>query len=370
VSITYQLTDGQRALRDVVARFVAEECPPAARRRALDSEHGFDAGLWSRLAGEVGLPALAIPEEYGGAGGSALELAIALEHTGAALVPSPLFATSALAASLLTACEDEPVQADLLPRLATGTTATVAAQFTRDLRPAPDVRAERHRNDWTLHGRVPFVVDGSSAEIILVSAAAPEGLGLFVVSGDASGLTRSPMHTLDLTRRQALLKFRSVPARPITVGGSAESVVTCWIDRVAAALAAEQVGGAQRCLGAAVDYAVTRKQFGQPIGRFQAVKHKCADIYLAVESARSAALHAAQVAAGGSDDLAVIAPIAKATCSDAFVFAAAESLHVHGGIGFTWEHDAHLYYRRARASASMFGTPEAHRELLVSRLGL
>jgi alkylation response protein AidB-like acyl-CoA dehydrogenase len=370
MTLTYRPTQEQQALREVVAQFLAEEYPATARRRALESEHGFDPRLWRRLVGELGLPALAIPQAYGGAGASTAELAIVLEQTGAALLAAPLFATAALAAVLLAGSDDEPARADLLPRLASGTTATVAAQFGQDLRPTSEVRAEPRGPHWTLHGRAPFVIDGSCAQIILVAAMTPTGLGLFSADGDAPGLTRSPMRTLDLTRRQTVLDFGSVAARPVAAPGSADAILVRWLDQVVTLLAAEQVGGTQRCLDAAVDHAHRREQFGEPIGRFQAIKHKCADIYLALESARTAALHAALIASAEPSGLGIVAPIAKATCSDAFVFAAGESLHIHGGIGFTWEHDAHLYHRRARASAAMFGTAAAHRELLVSRMGL
>ena len=370
MSVTYQLTDEQRALREVVARFVGEEYQSAELRRAVTPDQGYDLQLWHRLAGELGLPALAVPASFDGAGASMTELAIVLEQTGAALLASPLFATSALAASLLADCDDDAARADFLPKLATGTTGTVAVRFTRDLRLAPEARADKRGSEWTLHGRASFVLDGASAEIILVVAATSSGPGVFCVAGDAPGLARAPMHTLDLTRPQAVLEFRSVPARAVVTPDSCDALLAAWLDRVVTALAAEQVGGAQHCLDAAVDYARTREQFGEPIGRFQAIKHKCADIFVTLESARTAAWHAAQIATADPQALGVVAPIAKAMCSEAFVFAAAESLHIHGGIGFTWEHDAHLYYRRARASAAQFGTPAGHRELLVSRLGL
>jgi alkylation response protein AidB-like acyl-CoA dehydrogenase len=215
-----------------------------------------------------------------------------------------------------------------------------------------------------------FVVDGLVANLLLVVGRDPAGLSLFAVRPDAAGLVRTPLDTLDQTRKQARLEFVDTPARLIGPAGGALSGLARTLDLAAVALAAEQVGGAQRCLDAAVDYAKNRIQFGRPIGSFQAIKHKCADMLVEVESARSAAYYAAWTAEDDSAELPVVASLAKSYCSDAFVNAAAQNIQIHGGMGFTWEHPAHLYYRRAKSSELMLGDPAYHRELIIQRMGL
>ncbi|MCU1658767.1 MAG: putative acyl-CoA dehydrogenase, partial [Pseudonocardiales bacterium] len=216
-----------------------------------------------------------------------------------------------------------------------------------------------------------FVLDGCAADVLLVYADGPAGPSLFLVSGTATGLVRSPMTTLDLTRRQARLDFSQTPARPVGDIGAGRRIVERALRLGTIALAAEQVGGAQRCLELAVEYAKTREQFGKPIGSFQAIKHKCADMLLEIESARSAARYAAAVASVGDDqDLIEAASLAGTYCSQTYFHVAAETVQIHGGVGFTWEHDAQLYFRRAKASELMLGTPADHRRVLAKQLGL
>jgi alkylation response protein AidB-like acyl-CoA dehydrogenase len=214
------------------------------------------------------------------------------------------------------------------------------------------------------------VIDGHTADLIMVVARTPAGLSMFAVDGTAEGLTRTALATMDQTRKQARLEFAAVPGRLIGTDGAAGPVVTRILDLAAVALAAEQVGGAQRCLDMAVEYAKSRIQFGRPIGSFQAIKHKCADMLLEVESAKSAAYYAGWAAAEDSDELPVVASLAKSYCSEAYFHAAAENIQIHGGIGFTWEHDAHLYFKRAKSSELLLGDPSYHRELLAQRIGI
>ena len=195
-------------------------------------------------------------------------------------------------------------------------------------------------------------------------------MSLFAVEGGAAGMTATPLATMDQTRKQARIEFASTPARLVGDEGGAAPVLSRTLDLAAVALAAEQVGGAQRCLDMAVDYAKTRIQFGRPIGSFQAIKHKCADMLLEVESAKSAAYYAGWAAAEDSEELPVVASLAKSYCSEAYFHAAAENIQIHGGIGFTWEHDAHLYFKRAKSSELMLGDPSYHRELLAQRIGI
>ncbi len=223
---------------------------------------------------------------------------------------------------------------------------------------------------WRLDGHKSFVLDGHVADTLVVAARSDAGVGLFLVDGDASGLVRTSLPTLDLTRKQARLTFEATPARLLGADGGAGPVLARVLDVAAAALASEQVGGAQRCLDMTVEHVRSRVQFGRPIGSFQAVQHRCADMLLEVESARSAAMDAALAVERGSDDLPTAAAMAKAVCSDAYAYVAAETIHLHGGLGFTWDHDAHLYFKRAKSSRLLFGDPRHHREQLARHIGI
>ena len=348
---------------------------PAAclARTEPDGDRYYDAKLWHVLAGEIGLCALSLPERYGGTGYSRADRAAAMHEMGRCLVPSPFLASAVLAAETLLATQDGDVLADLLPGVAAGTTlATVAYQETpgHDRRP---VHAVRGGGGWLLTGSRSFVLDGCQADVVLVPAATDDGVSLFAVDArSAGGLTRRPMRTLDLSRPQARLDFSATPARLAGEPGGGAAATTEGVAHAAIALAAEQAGGAERCLEAAVAYAGLRRQFGRPIGSFQAIKHKCADLLIAVESARSAARYAASVSSGpaAGEDLYAAAALAGAYCSTAYLTVAAENIQIHGGIGFTWEHDAHLYFRRAKAAEVMFGTPATHRAFLACHLGL
>jgi alkylation response protein AidB-like acyl-CoA dehydrogenase len=261
-----------------------------------------------------------------------------------------------------------------LPSIAAGDTIATLA-FTEDAGrwelEAVTTAAKKSGDTWTLSGHKSFVLDGHTAGLILVAARTPAGLSLFAVEADASGLTRTPLSTMDQTRKQARLEFADTPATLVGRDGDAAPGLEKTLQLAAVALAAEQVGGAQRVLDNAVDYAKNRMQFGRPIGSFQAIKHKCADMLLQVESAKSAAYYGAWAAATDDDDeLALAASLAKSYCSEAYFHCAAENIQIHGGIGFTWEHHAHLYFKRAKSSELLLGDPAYHRELLAQRLGI
>jgi alkylation response protein AidB-like acyl-CoA dehydrogenase len=332
---------------------------------------GYDEKLWAALAGEIGLCGLSLPERYGGSGYSRADRAAALHEMGRCLLPSPFLASAVLAAETLLATADEEVLDGVLPGLGAGTTlATVAYRETPGHRP---VHAEREGAGWLLTGSRSFVLDGGQADLILVPAATDDRTSLFAVdAASAPGLSRRPMRTLDPSRPQACLDFSATPGRLVGDVGNGATAVRAGVAHATIALAAEQVGCAERCLEAAVEYAGMRRQFGQPIGSFQAIKHKCADLLIRVESARSAARYAASVSTGSvaDEDLYAAAALAGAYCSAACFTVAAENIQIHGGIGFTWEHDAHLYFRRAKASEVMFGTPAEHRAFLARHLGL
>jgi alkylation response protein AidB-like acyl-CoA dehydrogenase len=367
----FAFTDEQRELAATLRRFLQDKSPSSEVRRLMRTEQGYDPRTWSQLAGQLGLPGLVIPEKYGGSGAGPVELAIACEETGRALLCAPFFATAVLAAQALLASGDQAAQEEFLPAIADGGTIATLAVCEDDGAWTTDrltTRARRAGDGYVLDGRKSFVLDGHTAGLLLVVALADGGPSLFAVPGDAGGLARRPLQTLDATRKQAALSLDAVPARLVGAEGSAADVVARTLRLAAVALAAEQVGGAQRCLDMSVEYAKIRMQFGRPIGSFQAIKHMCADMLLEVESARSAAYYAAWAAQDGSDELPLVASLAKACCSEAYFRAAADNIQIHGGIGFTWEHDAHLYYRRAKSAELMLGTPAEHREIAAGYL--
>jgi alkylation response protein AidB-like acyl-CoA dehydrogenase len=370
--MNFAFSDEQEELRRSVRRFLQEKSPSAEVRRLMETTEGFDQAVWDQMANQLGLQALAIPEEYGGAGFTHVELTVVFEEMGAALLCAPYFSTVALGANAILSSGDESAKKDLLPGIADGSVKATLAITEDSGRWEPDaVTLEATGGpDWSLTGHKMYVIDGHIADLVIVVARTGKGLSLFAVDGNASGLVRTPLATMDQTRKQARLEFSSVPARLIGAEGEAGPAVTRVLDLAAVALAAEQVGGAQRCLDMAVDYAKTRIQFGRPIGSFQAIKHKCADMLLEVESAKSAAYYAGWAAAEDSDELPVVASLAKSYCSEAYFHAAAENIQIHGGIGFTWEHDAHLFFKRAKSSELLLGDPSYHRELLAQRIGI
>ena len=364
----------QDELRTVVRSFLAKYSDEAAVRRLAADPRGHDVVVWRRMAGELGLQGLAVPEEYGGSGFGYVELGVVFEEAGRALLCEPYFATVALAAEALLRCADERARADLLPGIASGATiATLALTEDGGRWDEPGVRlAARDTADgWRLTGAKTYVTDGLLADLLLVAARTPAGISLFAVDAGAAGLTRTPLPTLDQTRKQARLDFTGTPARLIGAEGTAWPVLERTLATASVLLAAEQVGGAAAALDAAVDYARIRVQYGRPIGSFQGIKHKCADMLVEIESARSAAYAGLwALDAGDATEIAVAAALAQAFCSEAFTKVAGDNIQVHGGIGFTWEHPAHLYFKRAKSSEVLLGTPSYHRELLAARLGI
>ena len=371
--MNFAFSEEQEELRRSVRRFLEDKSPMTEVRRLMETTEGFDRAVWDQMANQLGLQALAIPEEYGGAGFGYVELIVVFEEMGAALLCAPYFATVALGANALLSSGDEGAKKDLLPGIASGETIATLA-FTEDTgrwdADGITLVATGSGGEWKLDGHKMFVVDGNNANLVLVAGRTDKGVSLFAVEGAAAGMTATPLATMDQTRKQARIEFASTPARLVGEEGGAAPVLSRTLDLAAVALAAEQVGGAQRCLDMSVDYAKTRIQFGRPIGSFQAIKHKCADMLLEVESAKSAAYYAGWAAAEDSEELPVVASLAKSYCSEAYFHAAAENIQIHGGIGFTWEHDAHLYFKRAKSSELMLGDPSYHRELLAQRIGI
>ncbi|WP_328430688.1 acyl-CoA dehydrogenase family protein [Streptomyces sp. NBC_00443] len=366
----------QDELRKVVRSFLAKYSDEQAVRRLAADPEGHDVFIWRRMSGELGLQGLAVPEEYGGSGFGYVELGIVFEEAGRALLCGPYFATVALAAEALLRCDDESARHDLLPGIASGeTVATLALTEDGGRWDEPGIRLTASGDTttgWRLTGTKTYVPDGHLADLLLVAARTPVGISLFAVdAADARGLTRIPLPTLDQTRKQARLEFTDTPARLLGTEGTAWPALERTLATASVLLAAEQVGGAAAALDAAVDYARIRVQYGRPIGSFQGIKHKCADMLTEIESARSAAYGGLWALDAGDDmEIAAAAPLAQAFCSEAFTRVAGDNIQVHGGIGFTWEHPAHLYFKRAKSSEALLGSPSYHRELLAARLGI
>lgn len=367
-------SEEQDELRKVVRSFLAKHSgEPDVRRLAADPR-GHDLVVWRRMAGELGLQGLAVPEEYGGSGFGYVDLGIVFEEAGRALLCGPYLATVALAAEALLRCDDEQARHDLLPGIASGeTVATLALTEDGGRWDASGIRLTAHDRGggWRLTGAKTYVPDGHLADLLLVAARTPSGISLFAVDADTPGLVRTPLPTLDQTRKQARVQFTDTPARLLGTEGTAWPALERALATAAVLLAAEQVGGAAAALDAAVDYARIRVQYGRPIGSFQGIKHKCADMLVEIESARSAAYGGLWALDTGDDtEIAVAAALAQTFCSEAFTKVAGDAIQIHGGIGFTWEHPAHLYFKRAKSSEVLLGTPAYHRELLATRLGI
>ncbi len=350
-------------LRASVRGYLESAAPEAEVRRIAETPSGSDPAVWARLA-DLGLTGLGVPEDFGGAGAGFAELGVVLEELGRSLLPAPFFSTAVLGVQALLLSGDAAAQAEYLPQVAEGRLRVAVGTVG-----ASTVAAVPGSRGWLLDGLADGVLDGATADLVLVFAAADDGPALFAVPADAAGLSRTPLRTLDLTRRQARVELHATPAVLVGSAGDGGRVAAALLDRALAALAAEQVGGAQRVLEMAVEYARTRYQFGRSIGSFQAVKHRCADMLIDVERARVAADAALAAVDTSAADLPVAARVAGTFCGEAYFAAAASNIQVHGGIGFTWEHPAHLYYRRAKSSQLLFGSPGEHREELMRQLG-
>lgn len=368
----FALTEEQQQLRSAVRGFLDLKSTESQVRHVMETPEGYDRSVWRQMADQLGLQGLAIPEEFGGAGFGVAELGVVLEETGRALLPGPFFGSVVLAGSVLMQCGDDDAKARYLPGIAAGETIAAVALTEQSGRWDADsigVRAKYDGNSWTLHGTKTFVLDGHIADLMLVVARTDAGFSLFAVDAD-NRIARNQQSSIDPTRRQARVDFADTPAALVGDDGDCWPAVSRALDIAAAGLAAEQVGGAQRCLELAVDYAKTRKQFGRPIGSFQAIRHKCADLMLEIECARGAAQYAVHTATNLSDELPAAASLAKAYASDTYVAAAAANIQIHGGIGFTWEHPAHMYYKRAQSSGHLLGDSAYHRRLLADRVGI
>ena len=375
--MNFAFTDEQEELRRTVRKFLESRSPMSETRRLMETDEGYDDVVWKQMAQELALQGIHVPEEYGGQGFSFVELGIVLHELGRTLLPAPYFSTVCLATNVILNAGTEEQKRDLLPALANGErTATLALAEPNGRCDATGIEATATSDGdvFAIDGTKSYVLDGHTASLVIVAAREPgtggeDGVGLFVAEGDADGLTRTKLETIDRTRKQAKLVFEGV--RAARLGTAGWHAVERTLQQAAICLAAESTGGAERCLEMAVDYAKSRVQFGKPIGAFQAIKHMCADMLLDVESAKTATYFGLWAASAGDDrELWIAAPLAKSFCSEAFFRCATANHQVHGGIGFTWEHDAHLFFRRAKSSELLFGDPASHRERLADRLGI
>ncbi|MDH3261677.1 MAG: acyl-CoA/acyl-ACP dehydrogenase [Acidimicrobiia bacterium] len=374
VNVDFALTEAQEMLRQTTRQFLADRVPPEVVRELAESDEGFDKKLWQSGA-ELGWHSLAIPEAYGGAGYTFAELSVVLEEFGRALFPGPFLSTVVMAAdAILTVGTEEQKQA-YLPGIAIGEHTVAVALSEGPLEAGSEgitTSAQAAGDGWVLTGKKTNVIFGHTVDTLLVAARTAGGLSLFLVPADTSGVVKESVPTLDATTRQAHVTFTDAPVGGASLlgrEGAGGPVVDRMLRLAAVALALDQVGGAQWCLETSVEHGKTRFQFGRAIGSFQAIKHRCADMLVAVEHARSTAYHAARVTEHEAE-LAIAAPLAKSVCSDAYLQAAGESIQILGGTGFTWEHDVHLYFKRAKSTALMFGDARHHRRLLADALGL
>lgn len=374
--MSFVLSSEREEFRDTLRRFFAESSPSTEVRRLMDTDRGFDDGVWKQMAEEIGLQGVVIPEASGGQGLSFAELALALGEMGRVLHPSPFLGSVVLAGRAVAHAASEAEGSELLPAIAAGELATLAIA-------EPDVgrwdargislEATPAGDGVRLSGSKSFVLDGHTAARLLVVARTPgsrgeEGIGLYLVEGNATGLSRSRLDTLDATRRLARVELDAVEARPLGDPGNAWPALEHALCEASVALCAEMLGGMEHVLETSVEYARTRHQFGRAIGSFQAVKHMCADLLIGLEGARAAVDVAVDAVVENDPELPLLASIARAHCNEAYYRAARDNIQIHGGLGATYEFDAHLYLRRAKSSQQILGDTSFHRELIATEL--
>jgi alkylation response protein AidB-like acyl-CoA dehydrogenase len=373
----FSFTSEQQEYRSVLRRYFEDSSPTSEVRRLMETEQGWDRERWRDLNTQLGLCGVHVPEPFGGQGFGMVELGIVLEEMGRALVCAPYFASAVLATTAIMHAATSAQKDALLPPLVLGeTVATLAFTEPNGRWDAGGVEttATPAGGGFRLDGVKSFVLDGGAADLLIVLARAPgstgdEGLSFFTVRADAPGLERRPLKALDPTRKLARLEFRAVEAELMGELGAAAAPFAKTLTQAAVALASEMVGGADRLREDALDYAGLRMQFGRPIASFQSMKHKQADMLLEVELAKSAAYYAAQAADDDVDDLAAFASLAKSAASEAYLQTAIHAIQIHGGIGFTWDNDTHLWFKRAKSSEVFLGDPTWHRERMLHAWG-
>ncbi len=367
----FKLTEDQEQFRDIVARFCRDKSPTTAVRELMTTDAGYDSAVWQQLCAEVGAVGIHIPEAKGGVGFGPVELSIVMEEFGRSLLCSPYLASGVLAATAIAEVATDEQANELLPGLVSGAVigALAVTEDTQSFQPER-MQTIAASDGGILSGSKRLVVDGMNANLLIVSAELDNEPRLFAVDAGANGVTRSAQASMDPTRKLARIDFDAAPA---TVLGTGAVDFTPIYNTALVALANEMAGGAQALLDAAIEYTKLRVQFGRTIGSFQAIKHRLADLLLQVELAKSTAYQAAQVlAAGGAAGAKAseVASLAKAACSDAYLEAAIQCIQLHGGIGFTWENDTHLWFKRAKSSEVFLGSSNQHRERMLQAMGV
>ncbi len=369
----FSFTAEQEEFRSVLRRFLEDKSPPTVVRRLMETEAGWDRASWRDLNQQLGLSAVHIPEAYGGQGFGFVELGIVLEEMGRALLCAPFFASTVLAATAIMNAGTEAQKRALLPPIADADCIATLAFTEPNGRwdtSGVETTATPDGGKFLLDGVKSFVLDGHTADLIVVLARRPgsngdDGLSFFTVRGDAPGLTRRALKVVDPTRKQARLDFAAVEAELLGEEGGGAGPFARTMTQAAVCLANEMVGGAERLRQSALDYANLRVQFGRSIASFQSMKHKQADMLVDVELAKSAAYYAAAAAADDDPELPAVASLAKACAADAYMQTAIHTIQIHGGIGFTWDNDTHLWFKRAKSSEVFLGDPTWHRELMM-----
>jgi alkylation response protein AidB-like acyl-CoA dehydrogenase len=366
--VKFSFSSEQEEFRANLRRLLADRSPTKEVRRLMETDHGYERAGWRAINTALGLTAIRIPQAYGGYGFGFGDQCIVLEEMGRALLCAPYFATAVLAAGAVINAGTEAEKQALLPGIAAGETTATFAWVEDNGRwdaEGTALTATAESGEIVLNGYKTYVVDGHTAALIVVLARAPQGLSLFTVDGNAPGLNRRALKSIDPTRKFARIEFNRVAARPLGRAGGAAAPFARTMVEAAVCLANEMVGGADRLREDALAYAMMRMQFGRPIASFQSMKHKHADMLLEVELAKSAAYYAAASLDDGDDDAVANAHLAKASASDAYTQTAIHAVQIHGGIGFTWDNDTHLWFKRAKSSEVLLGDARYHRELML-----
>ena len=364
----FSFSSEQEEFRSNLRRFLADRAPVKESRRLMETDAGWEREGWKALNAELGLTAVRIPEEYGGHGFGFGEHCIVLEEMGRALVCAPYFSTTVLAAGAILHAGTAEQKAALLPGIASGETVATLASAEDDGRWDAEATTLTASSDGRLNGHKSFVIDGHTADLIVVLARDAAGLSFYTVAGDAPGLSRRLLKTMDPTRKLARLSFADVQGTLLGSAGDAGPAYERVMIEAAICLTNEMVGGAERLREDALAYSMMRMQFGKAIASFQSMKHKAADMLLDVELAKSAAYYAAAALDDGDEDIAATASLAKACASDAYSQTATHAIQIHGGIGFTWDNDTHLWFKRAKSSEVLLGDAHYHRELMMRTL--
>ncbi len=356
-------TEDQHQFRDVVAKFLSEKSTPGVVRQLMASETGFDPGVWQQMCVELGLSGIHIPEVYGGAGFGATELGITTEEMGRYLYCGPFFSSPVMAGYGVLIGADDKYKAEYLPDIASGS--CIASLVLDDLNSPAGLGSQLQVSGSSLSGAANLVLDAHNADLLVIVANSASGRGLFVTSPKTTGIVISPQQALDPTRKLNRVEFQKVAVEKI--GDLTPQALTSIWQHICVALAHEMIGGAQHLLDSTVEYTKMRVQFGRPIGSFQSLKHRCADLLMELEFARAATHHAAHYLDGGEGE-AYLPNMVKAMASDVYMNAARTAIQLRGGIGFTWEDDTHLWFKRAKSSEVFMGSPYLHREQMMTFL--